>query len=94
MGSEMCIRDRFWLQPDPSVTQIICRFALSPHSLLGHTRAGFAEPTVADTSEGGLTRKFATTALNAGVLEKYIEAPVTVSGTLETHLAFPTRGQQ
>jgi len=76
----------FWLQPDPSTSNIICRFALSPHSLIGHTAGGFGQPTVAETSPN---QKFTITPMNPGTLAAQIGAPVTVSGTLETFFSFP-----
>ena len=78
----------FWLQPDPAQTNIICRFALSPHSLIGHTASDFAAPQVVETTP---TKRFAITPMNAASLAAKIGAPVTVSGTLETQTSFPSQ---
>ena len=78
----------FWLQPDPATTNIICRFALSPHSLIGHTAGDFGQPTVAETTP---TQRVSITPMNPGSLSAKIGAPVTVSGTLETQFSFQSQ---
>ena len=75
----------FWLQPDPAQTNIICRFALSSASLVGHTATDFATPEVIEISP---TQRFAITPMNAASLAAKISASVTVSGTLETQTSF------
>ncbi|PTX57176.1 hypothetical protein C8N43_1842 [Litoreibacter ponti] len=78
----------FWLQPDPATTNIICRFALSPHSMIAHTAGDFGPPSVAQTTP---TQRFSITPMNAASLAAKIDAPVTVSGTLETQFSFPSQ---
>lgn len=75
----------FWLQDTPTETQIICRFALSAHSLLGQTAGGFGVPTAAETAPG---KSFTITPMNAAVLSAEIDAPVTVSGVMQTTAIF------
>lgn len=77
----------FWLQPDPATTNIICRFALSPHSLIGQTPGYFGEPQVVESTP---TQRYTITPMNAGSLSAKIGASVTVSGTLETQFSFPS----
>ncbi|SFR40675.1 hypothetical protein [Litoreibacter janthinus] len=82
----------FWLQPDPAQTNIICRFALSSTSLIGHTAGGFAAPQVVDQSDATATKSFSVTVMNAGHLANQIAAPVNVSGVVETQTSFATGG--
>lgn len=82
----------FWLQPDPSTTNIICRFALSSTSLIGHTAGDFAVPQVFDSSDATATRSFAATTMNAASLSAKIGAPVTVSGIIQTQTNFAAGG--
>ncbi|MEP3346581.1 MAG: hypothetical protein ABJN34_16130 [Litoreibacter sp.] len=82
----------FWLQPDPDATNIICRFALSSTTLIGHAAGGFAEPQVVDQSDATATKSFSITAMNAGFLSEQIDAPVTVSGIVQTQTTFASEG--
>ena len=82
----------FWLQPDPAQTNIICRFALSSTSLIGHTAGGFAVPQVVDQSDDTATKSFSITVMNAGYLANQIDAPVTVSGIIQTQANFASGG--
>lgn len=78
----------FWLRPDPSTSNIICRFALSPQSMTGQANGDFGPPQVVETTP---TRSVAFTPMNPGSLAAKIGAPVAVSGTLETHISFPSQ---
>lgn len=88
IGADVEAALMFWLQPDPATTSIICRFALSPHSLIGHTAGYFGAPQVV---EAGPAQKFAIIPMNAASLAATIGMPVTVSGTLETQTVFPSQ---
>lgn len=78
----------FWLQPDPATTNIICRFALSGHSMIGHTAGDFGTPLPVEASP---TQRYTITPMNAGSIADKIGAPVTVSGTIETQFSFPSQ---
>ncbi|SDX16564.1 hypothetical protein [Litoreibacter albidus] len=75
----------FWLQPDPAQTNIICRFALSGHSMIGHTAGDFGTPHPVETSP---TQSYTITSMNAGRIAAKIGTPVTVSGIVQTTVNF------
>jgi hypothetical protein len=79
----------FWLQPDPSTTNIICRFALSSASLIGDTATDFATPQMVDASP---TQSFSIIGMNTASLAAKIASPVTVSGVVETQTTFASGG--
>ncbi|WP_298260565.1 hypothetical protein [uncultured Litoreibacter sp.] len=78
-----------WLQPTPSTVNIICRFALSSASVTGQGSKDFGSPVTTKAEKGGI---WTTTVLNADSLAAKINAPVTVSGIVQTQANFASEG--